>query len=352
MKILFAATEIGSFNSVFPCYLEYKSEFECLFYSSSLAKENVSIDKIFEPKDAGLKQLLIENRVKILVYSVNIHSEKVLKLAKRCKELNIKLIHILDYWNGYIERMTLNSEIVLPDIYVVPDQKAYHEAVKFGVPAKIISVGGNPAFSNYLKKFIAIKSEFANQELKDEYESNLAFISEPVHKDQGDIGSIRSRGYTEYSVLNNLYDAINHRVDIKIDIFPHPRQDIQQLKEFLERFDKNIFLFREKNHKLISSNINRYKGIIGMSSTVLYEAWLIGFPVLSLQPNLKIKSLNEAMNRDGIKIITNQTAMKESIRKWINSVYNNTQSSELRIKELQIHADSIARIRNLILSYI
>ena len=59
--------------------------------------------------------------------------------------------------------------------------------------------------------------------------------------------------------------------------------------------------------------------VIGMSSILLYEAWLVGKPVLSLQPGLLKPELKPLFQRDGFAFIDKTDNLSEVFMNWIQS---------------------------------
>ena len=348
MSILFAAAEVGSFNAIYPCFDRLSKNYECFFFPTELAKKNCSSKTLLcsaiEDKN-DIVNIILDRKISALIYSININKSEIYYLSKICKREGIPLIHILDYWNGYIERLSLNDEIIFPDYYLVPDEKAFEESIRNGIPSRIIQILGNPSFANYLKYY---ENLMTNAPPDSNKQNKLAFIAEPVLLDQGDESSKNYRGYTEYSVLKLLSDLLKKTSGITIDIFPHPRQNISDLEEFINNRNNPSLKINLKGSFL--EKIMDYSGVMGMSSTVLYEAWLFGMRVISIQPNLKNHSLFESMNRDGITLITKTDDIEEKIRVWVEKTLKSTNKNVLKYRELGHHASSLDKIESIIVN--
>jgi len=80
----------------------------------------------------------------------------------------------------------------------------------------------------------------------------------------------------------------------------HPRMNLNSTKKMLEIFPK------KNMGKIITPKITpveilySYPTVCGMSSTLLYEAWICGMKIFSIQPNLKMPWLDFYQELEGI----------------------------------------------------
>lgn len=346
MSVLFSAGEVGSFNAIFKCFEVFQNKRECYFHSTELSQKNCSPDSLLEINLSSslleIKRLLDSKKIDTLLYSVNLFSNETRQLAGICKKLDIKLVHVLDYWNSYIERLKVGNEIIFPHIYLVPDSKAFAEAVAEGIPEDTIMISGNPAFSDKLD----IYKEFKNSLVLEPSPKKIAFIAEPILQDQGGESLKTFRGYTEQSVLSLFSASLESLDNPAVDIIPHPRQDLPALRYFLSNLGNNSFKLRENIS--ITKSFHEYQGIVGMSSSVLYEAWLFGIPTISIQPNLLNSSLKIAMQREGIYLVSNQDHAVHEITQWLSMLTSNPNIHKVKFEELKRHEGSIKMIESLL----
>jgi hypothetical protein len=68
-------------------------------------------------------------------------------------------------------------------------------------------------------------------------------------------------------------------------------------------------------------DIDPLTGAVGMASIMLYEAWLLGRRVLSLQPNLHLEPLRALGRRDGVVLIDTPDGAAQRIREWTALLY-------------------------------
>jgi hypothetical protein len=55
------------------------------------------------------------------------------------------------------------------------------------------------------------------------------------------------------------------------------------------------------------------RAVIGMSSILLYESWIVGLPCLSVQPDLLVQSLRYLEGRPGLSFIDTQSPLELAI---------------------------------------
>jgi len=315
--IIFSASEPGSVFSIAPLcnvakersikfFITERGFFTSIKYPN-LSEHFVNIDI------NAFKDFVILNKIKVLLFSVNIGDIYPLQLARIARNCGIYTIHLLDYWNGYSSRMRLdNRDIFHPDEYLVPDRIAMKSAISEGIKEETILISGNPNFSN-------LRDSFNGKELskfKSENVTNLIFINEPVSLDH----KKNYRGYDEKIVLRLLLSVLKNFESFKFYIYivPHPRQETNEVNSMWVSLGGNKY--GEVTNIPPRDLLNIANGVIGMSSTFLYESWLCGIPTLSLQPNLKINSLRTFENRTGIVFVDKIENSNKKILQWLMSL--------------------------------
>lgn len=359
MSILFAASEIGSARALMPlcnrCF-ELGDKFSVVPLGNMAELIPAGWEKITGLPDdiAGISAALVEQGVDVLVFSVNVKDEWPLKIARAAKKAGIPTIHVLDYWSNYLKRMQLDNDVVfMPDVYVVPDDYARRQAIREGVSSDCIQVLGQPALADTVLQYEANASRSMGEILGEHFvpgEKNVfLFVSETVQMDQG-----RSldenpgfRGYTEQDAMRILVDALGlMEAKARVIVLPHPREDINALAEFWH--DIGGCKYGEVLRARQGRDFLPYAtAVIGMSSTLLYESWLLGVPVASVQPNLRVDSLRMMSEREGVCFITEQGSAVQQLSKWLGAVTGTSTERKYR-SEVKIHQSSVDNIYQLI----
>jgi hypothetical protein len=330
MNVFVSAIEVGSVRALLPVCIELvRAKHSVLIgkkghFAVEVIEELASSYVDIPFNEDEIKILLQEKHVDILLFSVNIHDTHPLRIARIAKELRIETVHLLDYWNGYRARMELDGEDRFqPTQYLVPDEYAKKKAIKEGVSSDLVSVVGQPAFVNAEDSYHRaekLSNPFGDIS-KDGYKTIL-FASEPVAFDQG--SSLEEnknyRGYTEKDVFQILIKTLKSMNEkYMVMLLPHPRQDIKDLENIWNLSGGNKY-GRIVNNFRSRDLLPFVNGVTGMASTLLYEAWLVGKPVLSLQPGLRNDSLRMLSEKDGVVFIDKYANANEQVLEWFSDL--------------------------------
>lgn len=352
--IVFAASEVGSARALLPvCELSFerKIPFAVLDRGSLGREANPDWNALKTcPDDSdGMRDFLLEGGAEVLVFSVNVKDPLPLKLARVASSFGIPTIHVLDYWNGYRFRMQMDGgESFSPDYYVVPDDIAARYAVSEGIDPTIIVIAGQPAFSDAVASFevnAVDRSEKLSSLGLDPGKKTLLFVSEPVAMDFGRSVQENSgfKGYTEQDVISIFLQAISHGLkDFEVCVLPHPRENVASLKMFWSKSGG------ETAGRVVPGVRGRdllpfVSGVLGMASTLLYEAWLVGVPVMSLQPGLCQDSLRVMQQREGVTFLDKKDDMVSKIQRWLLRVDTDQHRGAIR-DEAKLHKNASEHI--------
>lgn len=280
--------------------------------------------------------------VTILVFASSVHDTTALTLARHAKNLKIPVIHILDNWSNYRHRLAHDHlPMLVPDIYAVMDEEALQGALAEGIPAATLRITGQPALASLADELTGCSPPPpASGPIR------LVFVSEPVAADQGENATSPGyRGYTETMVLRYLCQALQPMADkVYLSILPHPREGRSSLKDSWQavrgKVQGEILSAGDGRHQILTA-----EGVIGMASLLLYEAWLAGIPVLSLQPGLRLDALRTIARRSGLSFVDAHEKIAKTLSDWLPSVRQSTRMSR---PDLGIHREAAARITTLI----
>lgn len=295
-----------------------------------------------ELSPASLPPLLSSLGVSVLVFTSSVHDTVPLTLARQAKDVGVPVVHLLDNWSNYRYRLEHDHfPMLVPEIYTVMDQVAYDGALAEGIPAEILRVTGQPALADLTDEMTSCPpGRRATGPLQ------LIFVSEPVAADQGtDPSMTEYRGYTENTVLRLLCRALQPHADrVFLAILPHPREDRNALatcwQEVRGAVPGAILTEGAGRRQALAA-----EGVIGMASILLYEAWLIGLPVLSLQPGVRGDALRSLALRPGLSFVDSHEKIDETLTVWLASV---RQTARVVRPDLARHREAAARIRDLI----
>lgn len=238
------------------------------------------------------KEMLASCAHDALLFTTSVADEMALSLAFAARSQGLPTAHLLDNWTNYGARMRASDgRRLTPDLYLVMDDLAHAAAVTEGIAPEILRVTGTPALAHVTEQAPCP-------------DGGVIFVSEPARQDQGrDHSDPKFRGYSEDQVLALVLDQLQPRArDIRLQVFPHPREDpallAQVVKSHAGAVEAQILTAHEKPEALA-----RARAVIGLSSILLYECWLAGLPCLSVQPDLRLKSLRYLQGRPGLHFV-------------------------------------------------
>ena len=285
----------------------------------------------------------------LVIFTTSVKDSFPLEFAKSAKEKGIPVACLLDNWMNYRKRLEVDGEMLIPDRYFIMDKKAFQGAVKDGIPKEILEITGHPALTDNiaeLKVFCnnkTLKSSILRELGVAENKLLLLFVSEPAELDQGsDSSSPSFRGYTEKTVLQDLCTILqNHSSNICLALQPHPREDADALNKVWEDCRGKLpgGILKISGRQAVAAA----DGVCGMASILLYEAWLTGKPVISLQPDVLKEDLRQLFaDRKGIITLLDNAGWDNKISEWLSMIGKNTEI--LENSDMQLHENAADNI--------
>ena len=347
MKVFFASGDVGGARAILPVIAACEKNaipFAFLEHGHITKDASTHWKKIAlnsKSNQYTFERILGEHGFKVLVFTSSVKDPVALTLARVAKDCGIITIHILDHWTNYRERMeTDDLPTFLPHYYAVMDSLAFNAAVKSGIDESILVVTGQPALSALSDEYHKWEKGYDHEELKrigfHPEKIMISYISEPVERDQGATpASPKYRGYTEKVILRLLCESLQPFSDkVQIAILPHPRENIDELRSVWNKFRGGLEgrLLRLGKKKL---GFFPSEGVAGMASILMYEAWLLGKPVISIQPGVQNESLRMLKKREGVFFIESYEDVDRFITAWIEKVFD---KKKIKIRqELNMH---------------
>jgi len=362
MKVLFASGDVGGARAILPIVERcLEKGIDAAFVDNGhISKEAPSHLLRIAPELLGSKEqfddFLFKSDIRVFVFASSLKDSTALTLARWMKAHNIPVIHVLDHWNSYQSRMETDGlPAFIPDHYAVMDSIAFEAATEAGIDESILLITGQPALSNLAAEFAQWKTKI-DRSILDHYGFDpnkrlISFISEPVEHDQGaTLENPGYRGYTEKEVIRRFCEILQpFAKDIQIAILPHPREEQESLDELWNAHKGELF------GRILNLSKGRYgvfmsDGVAGMGSVLMYEAWLLGKPVISLQPGLRIPSLQMLQHRQDVVFVDTDSEISKCLTEWITKVINGIKHEGR--SDLIMHEKSTELICNLIVYYV
>lgn len=318
--ILFVAGDVGGARALLPVIAECARRqvpFSLVDHGLLAREGSPSWPAIAAPTDLSPTKVatwLTEHKIALLAFTSSVHDTFPLTLARAAQGMGLPVLHLLDNWSNYRRRLEHDGlPLLLPDLYAVMDELAAAGAVDGGIPAERIAIVGQPGLAALAEEFVEFSPGVPEND-----QLHLLFVSEPVDADQGSgPESPEFRGYTERTVLALLCQALQPYADqLLLSLLPHPRENRDVLAETWQAVRGGL-----AGEILVDGNgrqqVLAADGVIGMASILLYEAWLLGKPVLSLQPGLRIPALRALAGRAGLQLVEEQATLGAAVKGWL-----------------------------------
>lgn len=283
-------------------------------------KQNISLQKI-----EGLFHL--ENPEAVFTDTNDTIFEQSItkKSIRAARELKTPVFSFVDYWANYKGRFLAKPKF-LPDYILVVDEHMKEDILKeFQMPLDRVVVTGNPRFQKLAKP-------------QKQDETLAVFFSQPAGKNH-------TEGDVEVSALKELVKNIEKSTPVKKMIIKfHPTRE--KKTEKYDKIIKSSALKFEKSLKSDPLDLALKSGLVlGLNSTMLFEASLLGKKVLSYQPGKNRKTDTLMSNKIGL---SEAAYTPKELARIVKKIYS---KNNKKIKNNQINKytknDSINKIINL-----
>jgi len=247
-------------------------------------------------------------------------SDLELAFIAKGRERGIPTSAFVDHYTQFRSRFVLGDDLIFPDEINVLDEKAYKLAVGAGLPQDRIHITGNP-YHDYLRRWTTSVSRsdlWIKLGFVDSPGPVLLFTPDPL----SNVGGIDKFGSDERLILRYLMDSLEEiGVPVQLVIKAHPNQNIEYLGSELDNRNKKngirCFIVGPEIDSALNELIVRSDLVIGMFSSLIVEAEILGIPTLRLLCGL---SIEDPLN--GIAMgasIRDRTAISRYLKSFLGS---------------------------------
>lgn len=293
-----------------------------------------------------------QSKQAVLIYATSVKDHAAIDSAIVAKKLGVPVVHVLDNWSSYGERLSGSHGIpCIPDCYAVMDELALRDAAAHGVPEKILRVTGQPSLARMFDETLQVPAS------PNEVNLRLLFVSEPAKQDSGGRTGANWRGYDEDEVSTLLIASLVRGLSaiplsektLELQIAPHPRED----DDVVQRRWHGLCAYQPITLKILDrsetrSALHAAHAVSGMTSILLYESWLLGKPTLSLQPGLRLPSLRALGKREGLIFCDVESDADACVSRLLRMA---SSTSAVVRQELTLHRNAAASVLSLALDF-
>ncbi len=305
MNIMFAAGDVGGARAILPVAQlahAHSHDVTCLAHGT-LLHEGSADWRWLDYSDA----VEVSRHSDIVIYATSVNDYKAVELARAAQLAGVPCLHVLDNWSSYRERI----QTLLPQGYAVMDELAFNEAVSAGVPDNILHVTGHPDLAKLAIEGSLLPGPTDNL--------SLLFVSEPAAND----GRLEQAGYDESLVTQRFIAALDSMApeNTTLRVVPHPRENRGVVEERMVSLCANLtkpLSWSIVDAKDVRKSLHSATHVVGMSSILLYESWLLGLPTLSLQPQVKQAFKSSFVGRARLLVHETNDDFCSSVSHWLS----------------------------------
>jgi hypothetical protein len=364
MKVLIVSGDVGGARAVMPAVKKlFDSGAPFVISDNGFLGQEAPPDwpRVHLAIDSGqqsIERMLRQEAIGTVVFTTSVKDIFPLRISRVARQLDLPVICLLDNWVDYRGRLEIDGlPALIPDVYAVMDKLAYHGAIEDGIPASVLKITGQPALSSLTDEYKVIYPDLCMERLASlgikPGRKLVVFISEPAEEDEGGPKSDRFRGYTEKTVLREFCRHMqSYAPNVYIGVIVHPRENCNTTKDTWLGCRGNL------EGGILSLNRGRdgvflADGVAGMASILLYEAWLLGKPLITMQPGLRYPHLDFMRNRRGCHCLKEQDdrAWKKEIASWMKDLLLDKNYEQVR-KEFVFHAGAAQRLCDIVKDFL
>ena len=267
------------------------------------SKKLIDYQEIIKPNREFVFEKLNLFKPNLILYSTGWQNHFEYFFLEYAKKRAIPSIAFLDNWTNFRERFSYpnkNWKKNLPDFIATHDETSQSLANNFGF-SNVVTIK-NYALQKQLKEYNNINTK---------EENILLFLSEPTAKvAKRTYGDANYWGFDESTVFKTILKSQKKLTCKKVVIRLHPSDEADVYK----KIEPSITI----SSSSLVEDISRAKVIIGLDTSVLYLAFLLGKKVISFLPSKKrdfhipVPKKNQIRDLENIDISSIETRLPKN----------------------------------------
>jgi hypothetical protein len=227
---------------------------------------------------------------------------------------NVGSLAVIDAWTNLNQRFVNDdgSEIQ-PDAICAIDRSMSDQIADEGWCGARIHITGQPHFQSVVERLKEKRKAYRPSSVP-----LLVFFSEPVNTD---FVSDTDRGFDQFSVAGSLLTALAGFAPLSLVVQPHPRENRDDWQAWIGGRTLPQGIDIRIGEDTTETLLTTCDGAIGMTTMVLFEAALLGVPVLSLQPD-RVSALNPRLDViEGLELVTESAALPTAVGHFMRTLH-------------------------------
>lgn len=235
-------------------------------------------------------------------------------LWQAAKERHIPTIAILDQWLNYAPRFQLcDHRLIFPDYVMVMDKTSRKGMLNLGLDPQRVIISGQPYY-----EFLSDQAALFPHRPHALDRMDILFVSEPIRRMQQPDTYYYNLGYTEVTIFQALLQAclnLPKNTKVTITIKPHPKEQVEEIEKCTyPKMQSQVTVNYALNQHVLDL-IGKTDLVVGMTSSVLLDAYILQVPTLSVQIGLQKKDESILNRLSGLESIRTQPKLTATIRR-------------------------------------
>jgi len=238
---------------------------------------------------AEAREILDEFNPSSLYTGTSYTSSIELDFLRETKKRGIVSASFVDHYTGFRERFESSGAEVFPDQIDVLDERARILAIEAGLPPGLLRITGNPyhEFLRFCRSGMSKDVLWKKLGIPQSEAKSILFAPDPL----SNAGGVGKFGNDEVGILKLLLEALGELgTPVQLIIKAHPNQSIDHLETGLQFRPNNVYTLTIGSEKdaLLNDLIQHSDVVVGMFSSILIEASLLGAKVIRVMTDIKI----------------------------------------------------------------
>lgn len=323
---IFFSHDPGGTNALIPVvkYLQEAGDIDCLNYAASYAVP------IWKKSGLPFSELLLETQREADAFIGDLRPDFLFtgtsedptpegRLWRAARKHQVKTYSVIDHWTRYRERYLVNGEFSPTDVIFTIDDESKKEMIKLGFRPESIVACGQPHFEKYEHYRSAISRDEFRNSMQVSRKKTILFISDIISISFPPEDGRPPLGFDEHTTLEALLDMIEQLPDFKneveVIIKLHPKEPRENFSKLL-RTKKTTVACRVVAKADNLDLIYHSDFVVGMFSMMLFEAYLMKKPVLSLQLNANRLT---TFGQHKIAVVTTPTELTTYLKDFVQN---------------------------------